>query len=129
MSEVTAKPDAWLTRTQVAKRLGISTSSVRRMEWDKLHPKLDEKGVNRYDPTEVDSICEPRERAPARPRDPDLRERARRGRLAARVFRMFAQHMTLQQIVVATEEPPDVIRDLFHEWETDLHSGEWKRRG
>jgi hypothetical protein len=115
-----------LTRVQVAKRLGISTSSVRRLEWDQLHPAVDARGVHRFDPAEVDRVARPhRSRiggAPGRKKSP------RRGRLAAEVFRMFGRHMTLAQIVVATKQPPALVRNLYREWSTSLDEGEWTRR-
>jgi hypothetical protein len=117
-----------LTRMQVADRLGISTSSVRRLEWDLLHPEVDDRGVHLFDPTEVDAVKEPRRRAAPRPHDADARERSRRGRLAAKVFRMFARYLTLQQIVVTTREPPEVIRELYREWSVTLEEAEWARR-
>jgi hypothetical protein len=116
-----------LTRAQVAERLGVSLSSVRRLEWDRLRPEVDDRGVHRFDPAEVEAI-EPRPRAPARAPDPERRAQARKGRLAANAFRMFARHMTLPQIVVATKQPPEVIRELYREWSTGLDEGEWERR-
>jgi len=119
-----------LTRTQVAKRLGISTSSVRRLEWDRLQPEVDDRGVHRFDPAEVDALATPRAREPARPRsvNPEARERSRRGKLAADIFRMFARQTTLAEIVHYTKQPPEVIRDLYREWSTSLEDGEWARR-
>jgi hypothetical protein len=52
-----------LTRGQVAKRLGKSIATVRRMEGRALHPKRDQKGVLRFDPAEVESVV----RQPSRP--------------------------------------------------------------
>lgn len=122
-----------LTRSQVAERLGISVLSVRRLEYVRLYPMQDARGVYRFDPAELEAL-EPL-RSP-RPRsfasDPHAaaarRESAKKGRLAARVFVMFGQHKALFQIVVATRQPPEVIRELFHEWSTTLDMGEWARQ-
>ena len=46
-----------LTRSQVAKRLGKSIATVRRLEGDRLHPRRDEAGINRFDPAEVDRLA------------------------------------------------------------------------
>jgi hypothetical protein len=46
-----------LTRSQVARRLGKSIATVRRMEGSELHPWKDDAGVHRFDPDEVDSAC------------------------------------------------------------------------
>jgi hypothetical protein len=116
-----------LTRAQVAQRLGISVSSVRRLEWDRLHPEVDDLGVHRFSREEVDALGPVRRRAPAATHPPERREGARKGRLAAKVFRLFARNLGLPQIVVLTKQPPDVIRALYHEWSTSLEQAEWDR--
>ena len=119
-----------LTRRDVAARLGISTSSVRRLEDDLLlRPLPDERGTWRFDADEVDGL---RGRLPIRPRGPkttsfEEREAARAGRLAAKVFRLFARNLSLVQIVVLTKQPPERIRALYHEWVTSLEQAEWQR--
>jgi len=45
-----------LTRAGVAKRLGRSLATVRRMEGTELHPSVDDRGVHRFDPDEVDAF-------------------------------------------------------------------------
>lgn len=131
MSEL---PDArfTLTRTEVAARLGISISSVRRLEYDTLFPSQDSRGVHRFDPAEVDTVVAPTRprRARTAPSQAEAQRRAveKRGRVAARVFRMFARRMSLVQIVVATKAPPDVVRELYREWSTSLEQGEWHRQ-
>ncbi|MDB4989681.1 MAG: hypothetical protein JWN04_4859 [Myxococcaceae bacterium] len=120
-----------LTRVEAAARLGVSTSTIRRYEWDQLHPQADSRGVWRFDPAEVDAIknsTSSRKRS-TRPSKADTVQRAtaRRGRVAAQVFRMFARNLSLPQIVVTTRQPPEVVRALYHEWMTGLHDGEWQR--
>jgi len=120
-----------LVRAEVAARLGLTISGVRRLESDRLHPRSDSHGVWRFDPEEVDALAAS---MPARPKRSsssfsDLeRAAARNGRLAARVFRMFARRMTLPQIVLATKQPPAAIRELYREWATSLDMGEWERQ-
>src|SRR5690606_14384846 len=46
-----------LTRTGVARRLGKSIATVRRMEGVELHPTRDERGVHHFDPDEVDAVA------------------------------------------------------------------------
>ena len=118
-----------LNRREVAARLGISTSSVRRLEWDVLHPEQDDRGVWRFDPAEVARI-EPRS-----PRATEggggkahARAIARKGRLAALVFRMFARALPLPQIVILTKQPSETIRELYREWSMSLEDGERHRR-
>lgn len=47
-----------LTRAQVAKRLGRSIATVRRLEGVALHPVLDSDGIHRFDPDEVERVAE-----------------------------------------------------------------------
>lgn len=42
-----------LTRAQVAKRLGKSIATVRRLEGERLHPRRDAAGIHRFDAGEV----------------------------------------------------------------------------
>lgn len=129
-----SQPMYTLSRADVAARLKMSVSSVRRLEFDKLHPLQDQHGVWRFDPTEVEAVAaanvRQRRRAPLRARHgrEEQLSAAREGRTAATVFRMFARGMTLPQIVVATNQSPVVIRDLYREWSTSLDHGEWERR-
>jgi len=64
---MSGQPEAWtnvplllafsmLTRGQVAKRLGKSIATVRRMEGRELHPRRDAGGVFRFDSVEVDAL-------------------------------------------------------------------------
>ena len=46
-----------LTRAAVAKRLGRSIATVRRLEGNELHPWTDERGVHRFDAAEVDELA------------------------------------------------------------------------
>lgn len=46
-----------MTRAHVARRLGKSIATVRRLEGTELHPKVDDRGVNRFDPNEVERIA------------------------------------------------------------------------
>jgi len=46
-----------LTRSGVAKRLGKSLATVRRMEGVELHPTRDERGVHHFDPEEVEAVA------------------------------------------------------------------------
>jgi hypothetical protein len=121
-----------LTRTEVAARLGVSVATVRRLEYEQLFPSQDARGVHRFDPAEVDAVTVPTRsrRAHASTADSDVQRRAtqKRGRTAARIFRLFRRGTNLAQIVVATNVPPDVVRELYREWCTSLEQGEWERR-
>jgi hypothetical protein len=119
-----------LSRREAAARLGISTSSLRRLEDDLLlHPQMDEQGTYRFDPDEVAAL---EGRVPIQARGPratpaDERDAARAGRIAAKVFRLFARNRSLAEIVIVTKQPPARIRALYHEWVTSLEIGEMDR--
>jgi Helix-turn-helix domain len=46
-----------MTRQQVAKRLGRSVATVRRLEGGRLRPTQDSRGVHQFDPDEVDALA------------------------------------------------------------------------
>jgi hypothetical protein len=46
-----------MTRQQVAKRLGKSLATVRRLEGSRLHPVADTRGVHHFDPDEVEALA------------------------------------------------------------------------
>lgn len=46
-----------MTRTQVARRLGKSLATVRRIEGVLLHPTQDARGVHRFDSGEVEALA------------------------------------------------------------------------
>jgi hypothetical protein len=129
VSEPKPKPDL-LTRAQVARRLGISLSSVRRMEGERLHPTVGADGVRRFDPAEVASVASDLiERVPAsgkrRHGTSDAGSPAvAPGELAARVFECLEERQSLAEIVVGLRVAPDVVRKLHHEWLVGLVEGE-----
>jgi len=108
---------AWPTRADVAKRLAVSESWVRRRERSRaLHPVKDAAGVHRFDPAEIATFA--------------MRERKRRvhkgiedrGVVAKVVFDRFVEAdgrgalrapATKIAIVRELEIAPDVVEDLF----------------
>lgn len=46
-----------LTRSQVAQRIGRSVATVRKMEGAVLHPRVDQHGVYRFAPEEVEAVA------------------------------------------------------------------------
>ena len=115
-----------LTRAQVAARLGISTSSVRRLEGIELHPVQDARGVWRFDSAEVARVP-PRARQQESLRARGPREVPTGGEIAARIFRLFDAGRELSEIVIATRQPPSTVRWLYREWSTGLEAGEHER--
>ena len=122
---VNAASKATLTRAEVAARLGISTSSVRRLEGVHLHPVQDDRGTWRFDSAELDRV----------PRRAQLQRNASRrrnapsaGQIAARVFRMLEAGEGLNEIVIAARQPPALVRQLHREWLISLEQGERDRQ-
>lgn len=111
-----------LTRKEVSARLGVSVSSIRRMEGLVLHPQLDSAGVWRFKPEEVAGIVN--ERAPRSPHPRGEDE----GQLAARVFEAFEAGCDLSDIVIEQRIHPAVVRELYSQWSVSLEDGERERR-
>jgi hypothetical protein len=91
------------------------------MEGTKLHPVREARGWF-FDPAEVAELKLTRT-APS-PAAPTMSE----GRVAARVFYLFGHGRELREIVEELEVPPGIVRELWHEWMTDLQEGELERR-
>jgi hypothetical protein len=118
--------DRQLTRSEVAIRLGISVSAVRRMEGKTLHPFRDDRGILRFAVSELPearkATSSTRTSAAPRVTQPDA------GEIAARVFEALAAGYSLRQIVTSLRVEPARVRKLFAEWHVDLVAGERARR-
>lgn len=120
-----------LTRDAVAKRLGVSVSTVRRFEGTRLHPVITDKGVRMFTPESVERLAAalaaeqntPRAMQKAAMRAVELP----RGELAALVFERLEQRHSLAEIVIALRVPPEEVRELYHAWLVGLWSGELQR--
>ena len=64
-----------MTRGQVARRLGKSIATVRRLEGTQLHPRRDASGVLRFDPNEVERVARALGRGGGAPGVPGMRSR------------------------------------------------------
>jgi transcriptional regulator with XRE-family HTH domain len=123
------KPEdsAPLTRAQVAARLGISISTVRRFEGERLHPQIGPEDVRLFDAGEVAALAaelanEPRARrlrnAAA---DPGGKPAPRSAdELAAQVFERLEQRQTLAEIVIGVRIAPERVRALYVQWTQGL---------
>jgi hypothetical protein len=122
---------ASLTRHDVATRLGVSVSTVRRLEGSRLHPVVTDKGVHRFAADAVERLAAslnaeqgtPRNMEKAATRAVELSK----GELAALVFERLEQRHSLAEIVIALRVPPDEVRALYHTWLVGLWSGELQR--
>jgi hypothetical protein len=113
-------PTRW-TRTHVAKRLGISIATVRRMEGRDLHPTVDQRGIRYFAVAEVETLVGRRGREPERkPTD--------EGDVSARVFGLLRHGCDLRTIVITAKVHPRVVRTLYTEWLVSLQDGEARRQ-
>jgi hypothetical protein len=111
MGSNTKPPDsqmspARLTRDQVARRLGVHITTVRRLERaGKLKPTQNAHHVWLFDPDEVERLAETRTvGSPS-------------GIVAARVFELLREGYELYEIVIALKLQPAVVRALYAEWQ------------
>ena len=100
-----------LTRGQVARRLGTSLSTVRRMEGEQLKPIIGPRGVYYFEETEIQAVFV-RVRRARMPAD----ERAD-GTLAAAAFALFQRGADVVAVVKQLREVPEKIETLLGHWE------------
>src|SRR3569623_879430 len=91
-----------LTRDDVAKRLDISISTVRRLEGTRLHPAIDSKSVRRFKASDVERLArelEAEQRSPRNAQHAAVRAAEMpKGELAARVFDRLEQRPSLSEL-------------------------------
>lgn len=97
-----------VTRAEVAKALGCSIPTVRRMEGTVLHPTEDAEGVHRFDPVEVIQLINDRS---ARAVDP-----SKEGERDARVFEMLDAGRGVREIVTTLRLSVEVALKLSDQW-------------
>jgi DNA-binding transcriptional MerR regulator len=123
---------AALTRDDVAKRLGVSISTVRRLEGTRLHPSIDDKSVRRFKASDVERLAkelEAEQRSPRNAQQAVVRAaEMSKGELAALVFEKLEQRHSLSEIVIALRVPPEDVRELYHTWLVGLWAGELQRK-
>ena len=105
-------------RREAARMLQCSRDNVRRLDRIKQLKtgKQDRNGTYTYDRGEVESLANKR----------GLRVRPS-GELAARVFRMFKERRPFQDIVIETEQEPEVILALRQQFEVGFDYGKQQR--
>jgi len=123
---------AALTRDDVAKRLGVSISTVRRLEGTRLHPSIDGNSVRRFKASDVERLAkelEAEQRSPRNVQQAVVRAaEMSKGELAALVFERLEQRHSLSEIVIALRVPPEDVRELYHTWLVGLWAGELQRK-
>ena len=124
-------PTKELTRAQVAARLDVSISTVRRYEGERLHPRVDEDDVRWFDEKEVAALAatltnEPRvmRRRNAEPASGARGTQRSAGEIAAQVFERLEQRQSLAEIVIGVRVEPSVVRELYEQWCLGLVEGQ-----
>jgi hypothetical protein len=111
--------------------LGVSVSTVRRLEGTRLHPLIDDKSVRRFKASDVERLAKELEVEQRSPRNAQQAvvhaAQISKGELAALVFERLEQRHSLAEIVIALRVPPEDVRDLFHTWLVGLWAGELQR--
>jgi DNA-binding transcriptional MerR regulator len=131
LSGTNAGSEVRLTRGQVAERLNISVSTVRRYEGDKLHPKVDEHDVRWFDEKEVTALAATIANAGGLKRSTSasatrvhVPESRTASEVAALVFERLEQRQSMAEIVVGLRVEPDVVRALYEQWCLGLVEGQ-----
>lgn len=117
-----------LSRAQVAARLDVSISTVRRYEGSRLHPNVGDDEVHWFDPKEVAALAvelttEPRT-ARRRNANASVAPVRSRDEIAALVFERLEQRQSLAEIVIGVRVEPVTVRDLFEQWCLGLTEGQ-----
>ena len=101
-------PDGKLTRAEVARRLGVSRTTLRRLEGKSLHPVEGPRGIHFFEAREVDAFeityRTLRTRSPA-----DARCDRDEGEDAAEAFALFDQGASAADVVKALRLRPTAL--------------------
>jgi hypothetical protein len=89
-----------LTRTEAARALGVSTSTVRRLEGARLHPAIDAEGRHVFDLEEVRALG---------PTGARSRATTSAGELAARACELFREGKNAVDVIIALRQPFEVV--------------------
>jgi hypothetical protein len=127
------RPAVWLTKQQVADRLGKSIKTIQGLvSRGYLHPVL-KNGHQHFSPPEVEALARPGRRpspwlaGPSRGSVHAAAGSRSEGKEAAYVFRLLSQNKSLREIVIRAQVPPSRVRALHREWRLsveDKHDAE-----
>ena len=100
-------------RTAAGRLLGLSRSSVRRLELaGELHAEIDSNGVHSFDAAEVARV------AAQRGRDTAAHVEIDEGELAARAFEAFQAGKSQSEVVITLRAEPRRVRAWYDDWRT-----------
>jgi DNA-binding transcriptional MerR regulator len=101
-----------LTRTQVARQLGVSITTVHRLrQKGYLHPQQDVDGIQRYDLFEVVRVGGIR----------GLTHKRTEGETTSLAFQMFERGSELAEVVITLQLSTDEVRQLYRDFNTSLY--------
>lgn len=104
----------WPSRGDVARLLNITKSTVRGLEGRAITPVRDASGTVRFDPKEVRALIQRRGVAA-----PDPHGHVP-GAICSRIFQLFQERKSIDEIVVLTQQTPQTVRALYVEFQTPL---------
>lgn len=107
------------TRIQLAKLLGCSVSSVRRLEGKELSPRRDSRGVWYFDAEDIDDLVRRRRgRITSRPPRSSESEEERRRRIHPLALKLYDEGKT----------PSDAVKELLPSCDEALYLWEFAKR-
>jgi hypothetical protein len=106
--QVTAPAGKLLRRTEAARMLGVSKSTLRRMEGTTLTPVVGPKNVHLFQEEEVRSVIVTRRSR--------VDTQASNGDVAADTFALFDAGVDVVETVKQLRVAPDVIEALYERW-------------
>lgn len=107
------------TRVQLAKLLGCSVSSVRRLEGKELSPRKDKHGVWYFDAEDIDDLVRRRRgRITSRPPRSSESEEERKRRIHPLALRLYDEGKT----------PSDAVKELLLSCDEALYLWEFAKR-
>ncbi len=119
----------------MAARLGISVSTVRRYEGDKLHPTVDEHDVRWFDENEVAALAASLANSTGAMRSASTSAAVARapesrhpGEIAALVFERFEQRQSHAEIVIGLRLEPELVAQLFEQYCRGLTERQLRKR-
>ena len=107
-------PATWYSRGEVAKLIGVSSSTVVNLEGRRLHPVLDSRGVHRFNPNEIHAL-ETKTKARTRTRAPSP------GEIEAGVLTLLSEGCTKIECCTRLHVP---MREVQRIWEESQRSFE-----
>lgn len=125
------RPPNMVTRGQAAKILGVSLSTVRRMEGNELHPEIEPDDTRVFEVAEVERVAATRRAScssaqtgpagdisdePAAQTTDSEGNKLNEGQLAALIFQDLEDGYLASDIVRRRELPPDVVTRIHAQW-------------